>query len=69
METKQALAANIRALMGRKDLKKSDLMTAAGVSAQTVTAWTSGKAMPGPDKLEKIAAFLGVTVGELFDGK
>ena len=66
METKRTLSRNIRVLMAAKALKRNDLMTAADVSAQTVTAWTSGKAMPGPDKLEKIAAFLGVPMAALF---
>lgn len=66
METKRALSRNIRALMGKGNYKRGDLMAAADVSAQTVTAWKTGKAMPGPDKLEKIAAFFGVPVAALF---
>ena len=66
METKKAVGENIRVFMAKGNYKKLDLMKAAGVTGQTVTAWTNGRAMPAPDKLEKIAAFFGVPVAALF---
>jgi len=42
-----------------------DLADAAGVSAQTVSAWETGRAAPTPELLAKVAAELRLTVADL----
>ena len=46
-----------------------DLARALGVSDMIVSDWTRGKKMPRSDRLPEIAAFLGCTVGDLYERK
>lgn len=44
---------------------QAELAKEAGVSPQAVSGWERGEAMPEPEKIAKIANFLGVTAGWL----
>ena len=39
-----------------------------GIATATLTAWKNGLYTPKADKLQKIAAFFGVTIDELING-
>ena len=46
-----------------------DLARALGVSDMVVSYWTRGKKTPRADRLPEIAAFLGCSVGDLYERK
>jgi len=49
--------------------KPADICKATGIPASTFSDWKKGKSKPGPDKLLKIAEFLGVSVKFLMTGQ
>lgn len=57
----EALGARLNRLRREAGLTLSDVGTALGVSKPTVWAWEKGKARPLPERLDAIAAALGVT--------
>lgn len=56
-------------LIQEKGLKFKDVSNATGIGLSTFTDWRAGRYTPKIDKLEKIATFLGVSVGYLMTGK
>lgn len=56
----EALGARLNRLRREAGLTLSDVGTALGVSKPTVWAWEKGKARPLPERLDAIAAALGV---------
>ena len=61
----EALAAQLGRLRREAGLTLADVAERLGVSKPTVWAWEKGKARPLPERMEAIAAALGVTAGEL----
>lgn len=57
----EALSARLNRLRREAGLTLSDVAIALGVSKPTVWAWEKGKARPLPERLDAIAAALGVT--------
>lgn len=57
----------LRAYRKAAGLKQEDLAVQLGVSAAAVSLWETDKAQPSIDRLPKLAAALGITVGALFD--
>jgi transcriptional regulator with XRE-family HTH domain len=49
----------------RSGIKVSDVVKNTGIAYATMTSWKQGKYTPKMDKLQKIADYLGVTLGEL----
>jgi len=66
--TGESLALRLQRLRKARSLTMSQLAATLGVSKPTVWAWEQGKARPVDDRLEAIAAALGVTPGELRPG-
>lgn len=58
-------AARLRRYRQARKATIEDLADAAGVSAQTVSAWETGRAAPTPELLAKVAAELRLTVADL----
>jgi transcriptional regulator with XRE-family HTH domain len=61
------LGARINRLRRERRLTLADVAAALGVSKPTVWAWEKGKARPLPERIEAIAAALGVSPEELGD--
>lgn len=61
------LGARINRLRRERRLTLADVAAALGVSKPTVWAWEKGKVRPLPERLEAIAAALGVSPEELGD--
>lgn len=55
----------LKNLIDRKKLNQSQVATYAGVSVSAVSLWLSGKRLPEPENLRKIAPVLGVSIEEL----
>ena len=49
----------------KKDISQSELSLKMGVSQQLVSKWETGKSVPRPAMLIKLADIFGVTVDEL----
>ncbi|NMM90675.1 transcriptional regulator [Rhodococcus sp. SRB_17] len=58
-------AARLRRYRQARKATIEDLADAAGVAAQTVSAWETGRAAPTPELLAKVAAELRLTVADL----
>lgn len=58
-------AARLRRYRQARKATIEDLADAAGVSAQTVSAWETGRAAPTPELLAKVAGELRLTVADL----
>lgn len=56
-------------LRDSKGLKDSDVVKATGITKSTFSDWKSGRSNPKNDKLQKIAAFFGVSVDYLMTGE
>ena len=56
-------------LRDSKRLKDSDVVKATGITKSTFSDWKSGRSNPKNDKLQKIAAFFGVSVDYLMTGE
>lgn len=60
-----ALGAKLNRLRRERGLTLADIAARLGVSKPTVWAWEKGKARPVPERMEAIAAALGVSAEEL----
>jgi DNA-binding XRE family transcriptional regulator len=63
----EALGLRLNRLRREAGLTLADVATRLGVSKPTVWAWEKGKARPLPERMDAIAAALGVCSGELAD--
>ena len=54
-------------LRDSKRLKDSDISRLSGISKSTFSDWKSGRSTPKPDKMQKIADALGVSVSYFYD--
>lgn len=66
MDSKAVFSTNIRILLAKQGMTGTDLAKVMGVESGTVYAWMKGRALPKPDKINKIAAYFHVSVGTLF---
>ena len=55
-------------ILKEKGLSSYQVSKATGISQQTLSYWKSGRSVPKPDKLKKIAEFLGVSLEYLTTG-
>lgn len=62
---KNIFAGNLRRLLQQKNLTQLELAEYMGVASSTVSDWCSGKKYPRVQKIERMAAFLGVGMEEL----
>lgn len=56
-------------LRDKKGYKDADVAKATGITKSTFSDWKSGRSNPKNDKLQKIAAFLGVSVDYFTSGE
>lgn len=52
-----------------KKLKDADVARATGITKSTFSDWKSGRSVPKNEKLQKIADFLGVSLGAIVNGE
>ncbi len=57
----------IKELREQCGISQSELARRMGVKHTSVIQWENGKAMPAAAKLPKLAAVLGVEIGELYE--
>ena len=60
-----SIGMNIKKLRESKRLTQGELAAVAGVDKNTVWRWETNSRRPGPKKLEILASFFGVSIGEL----
>lgn len=56
---------NLCHYMQMRGVDQSDIVTALGISASTVSDWVNGKKYPRVDAMQKIADYLGVLLSDL----
>ena len=61
--------SNIGELMKKSPYKREYIMKKLGVSANTLSNWSTGKSMPSLDKAFHLADLLEVKVDELYERK
>jgi transcriptional regulator with XRE-family HTH domain len=57
--------SKFKEICDKKGVKISEVVRGTGVAYATISSWKAGKYTPKMDKLQKIADYLGVTLGEL----
>jgi transcriptional regulator with XRE-family HTH domain len=60
------LSGNLKMLLSEKGITQKELSDAIGVPTSNVNNWIVGLKLPRSGALEKLAAFFGVTVADLF---
>lgn len=58
-------AKNLKHYMGQMNRTQTDLCKYMKVSSATVSDWCNGRKMPRADKIQTIAKWLGVNIGDL----
>lgn len=61
--------SNIGQLIKQSPFKREYIMKKLGVSANTLSNWSTGKTLPSLDKAFQLADFLGVKVDDLYERK
>lgn len=61
------LKSNIGWLLKNSPIKREFIMKELGVSANTLSNWATGKAIPSLEKAFRLSRLLGVTVEDLYD--
>ena len=64
---KKVIAENIRYYMSQKGIVRKDLCDALGFKYSTVTDWPNAEKYPRIDKIEKMAAYFGVSKSDLVE--
>lgn len=62
-------ARNLRHYLEERGHNQSDLCKYMGVSSATASDWCNGRKMPRADKIQSMANWLNVSIGELMDEK
>lgn len=57
--------SKFKEICDKKGVKISEVVRGTGIAYATISSWKAGKYTPKMDKLQKIADYLGVTLGEL----
>lgn len=68
-DPKKAFAERLKAELERQKISQRQLVAAAGVSRQSVTAWTGGKNEPTLSQVRRLALALNVSVAYLVEGE
>lgn len=63
------IIARIKAIMAAKGISQAELVRRTGIRASSVSDWLSGKYIPKQDKIDLMAAALGVSPAWLMYGK
>lgn len=66
--TDKAFGARLQQLRTGAGLNQSEVAERMGVSAASVSGWEKGRARPGHDRMEELAAILGVETSGLLEG-
>ena len=61
--------SNIGQLIKQSPYKREYIMKKLGISANTLSNWSTGKTLPSLDKAFQLADFLGVKVDDLYERK
>lgn len=64
-DTRQDFAKRLRALLAERSMSQSDLAAAAKIGRDSVSTYASGKTLPKPPTMRRIAQALGVEVTAL----
>lgn len=56
---------NLQQYMQARHVEQSDIVSALGISASTVSDWVNGKKYPRVDSMQALADFLGVLLSDL----
>lgn len=64
-EARKIFSQNLKRISSEKGKTQADIAAALGCSSSTTSDWFSGKKYPRPDKMQRIADFLGVYMSDL----
>ena len=60
---------NLSYYMSMRHVTQGDIVKALGLSQSTVSDWCTGKGYPRPEKMQRLADYLRVTMTDLTDDK
>ena len=63
-----AFGRGLKAIRKQKKISQAELAEAVGVHTGTVSHWENGRQMPDTATMQRVAEFLGVPMGSLWDG-
>ena len=66
---REIFAKKLNYYLASSGKNQSDLCKYMGVSSATASDWCNANKMPRADKIEKIAHWLGVSIGDLMEDK
>lgn len=65
VELKKVISARLNALLAKTPYKKADVVRQTGISESTLYDYFSGKSLPSPKNVDKLAHFFNVDKGQL----
>ena len=68
MDVRQIFQENLKQAIESRGITQSDIAIAVGVTTATVSDWVKGKKYPRPDKMQRIADLLHVSMSWLTTG-
>lgn len=68
MNMRQIFPENFKKAIDNRGMTQTDIAIAVGVTAATVSEWAKGKKYPRPDKMQRIADILHVSMSWLTTG-
>lgn len=68
MDIRLRFAQNLRECLKASGKIQDDIIRDLGVSSSIVSQWCTGKTMPRPSRVERLAKYLGVSVDVLYSG-
>lgn len=63
------LALHLRILRRTRGISQPQISKATGIAVTTLSSWEMGHSVPSLDSARKLAAFYGISIGELLDPK
>ena len=69
MDIRMRFAQNLRNCLKAKGKIQDDVIADLGYSSSTVSQWCTGKTMPRPSRIQRLADYLGVSVDALYAGE
>lgn len=66
---KEIMAENIKFYMEQKGVNSAEVCRALGFKTNTFSDWTTGKAYPRIDKIEKMANYFGISKANLVENR
>ncbi len=69
MDNRDVFSRNLKYQMELHSKSRQEISEALGISYFTITSWVNGSKFPRMDKIEKLAAYFGISISDLIEEK